>query len=73
MQRNRYRAWGRVFVVERGQLGQYMAVGRARTATIMRLDRIGPRPTDDMMQAALDRWAERMGLAPVGAEEEARS
>jgi len=64
--RRTYGAYGRVFRVERaGRSRMFWAVGRARGARAVFLDRLGPRRTRAEMQWALDAWAARLGLRPL--------
>ena len=69
-----YACYGRVFRAERyGASRMWWGVGRARGLRPAFLDKMGPRATREQMQAALDAWASRRGLRPVGrtAEREA--
>ncbi len=62
-----YAAHGRIYRVERaGAAGMWWGVGRARGLRAAFLDRLGPRQSREQMQAALDAWAARRGLRPVG-------
>lgn len=61
-----YACYGRVYRVERSAMGgMFWAAGRARGLRAAFLDKLGPRMTRDEMQAALDAWAARRGLAPL--------
>ena len=62
-----YAAYGRVFGVERaGRSRMFWGVGRAPAMQTMFLDRLGCRATRGEMQEALDAWAARQGLRPMG-------
>ena len=62
-----YACYGRVYRVERaGAARMFWAVGRARGLRASFLDRLGPRQSREQMQAALDAWAARRGLRPMG-------
>jgi hypothetical protein len=66
-QANRYSAFGgRVFGVEQDKSLRWWAVGRQRGHQPYVLDRLGWRPTREQMQGALDGWAARQGLRPIG-------
>ncbi|HRR33983.1 MAG TPA: hypothetical protein P5026_07795 [Kiritimatiellia bacterium] len=65
-QNRSYAAYGRVFKVARaGRSRMYWAVGKARGARAMFLDKLGCRATRSEMQEALDAWAARRGLKPL--------
>ena len=57
-----YRMWGREFRPEWNPLGWWTIVGRAEKLQPIRLDKMGAWPDRQMAEAALERWAYRMGL-----------
>ena len=62
-----YACYGRVYRAERsGKSGMWWGVGRARGRRAAFLDKLGPRPTRGEMEAAMVRWADRLGLRPLG-------
>ena len=62
-----YPCYGRVYRVEKaGAAGMWWGVGRARGLRASFLDRLGPRDSREAMQEALDGWAARRGLRPLG-------
>ena len=57
-----------VGVEKAGAARMFWAVGRARGLRASFLDRLGPRQSREQMQEALDAWAARRGLRPVGTD-----